>query len=155
MDPTADELAGVVELFGALDRDELARALDELAARTGAQSLPDEELTASVESALDAFVLVEHPVGGDAGYAAGPTAFPDPPAHAEDLPHILDVPHRSPDTEAVGERAADRFERAVEDAIAADDAERARELLDLSYDVEAWAPVTLDAERERLDDYLE
>lgn len=155
MDPTADELAGVVELFGALGHEELARALDELAARTGAPPLSDEQLGASVESALDSFVLVEHPVDGDAGYAVGPTAFPDPPAHAEDLPHILDVAHRSPDPEAVGERAADRFERAVENAIAADDAERARELLDLSYDVEAWAPVTLDAERERLDDYLE
>lgn len=152
MDPTADELAGIVDLFGAVTDDELGRALDELAARTGESALADDAVAAAIETALESFTLLAYEVDGEPGYAVGPTAFPELPAHAEDLPHILDVPHRSPDAAELGRVAGERFADEVADAIAADDTERARELLDLSYDVEAWAPVELADERSRLDE---
>ncbi|ELZ13669.1 hypothetical protein C479_02451 [Halovivax asiaticus JCM 14624] len=149
MDLTADELAGIVDLFGAVTDDELGRALDELAARTGESALAD---AAAIETALESFTLLAYEVDGEPGYAVGPTSFPTLPPHAEDLPHILDVPHRSPDAAELGRVAGERFADEVADAIAADDTERARELLDLSYDVEAWAPVELSDERSRLDE---
>jgi hypothetical protein len=146
MDP--DDLAGVVDLFGALTREELAAALSELAYRRGEES-PDAE--PAVEAALDAFALVAFERDGRELLAAGPAAFPTLPAGAEDLPHILDVDPREVDREAVGRAAERRLRAEAARAVASGDADRAAELLDVSYDVESWAPVALDAVRERLD----
>ena len=146
MDLSGDELAGIVDLFGALSRPELRTALAELAFRWH-EDVDDVVLDALVDDAVDRFYLL--PV--DDRIVAGPAAFPTLPDGAEDLPHILDVPHRSPDTDELGRVAGDRFADEVADAIEAGDTERARELLDLSYDVEAWAPVELADERSRLD----
>ncbi len=155
MKPTVDELAGVVDIFGGLRDEELRRAYEELAARTGAQSIETEVFDEVIERALKQYALVECAVADDSGYVAGPTAFPDPPTHAEDLPHILEVPHRSIDRERVGERVCERFCASVDEAITADDEQRARTLLDVSYDVEAWAPVELTDERTALEATLE
>ncbi|MFC7214863.1 hypothetical protein ACFQO4_12355 [Saliphagus sp. GCM10025334] len=112
---------------------------------------------------------------GGALFVPGPTAFPRTPEHAEDLPHILDVSPRDPDQDAVGEAARDRFLADVEAVLegegeSMDEPENVDEsddgsehpdetaienLIDLSYDLEAWAPLDLTAERTRLIEALE
>ena len=144
MDP--DDLAGVVDLFGALTRSELAEARSELAYRRG-----EDLREGAVEEALEAFALVAFERDGRELLAAGPAAFPTLPEGAEDLPHILDVDARDVDREAVGRAAEERLRAEAARAVADGDADRATELLDVSYDLEAWAPVSLDAVRERLD----
>lgn len=162
MNETHDELAGVVDLFGALTRDELTSALTELAFKRGEE--PDEDAVGTtVEAAIDAYALI--PVDGDAldqeepgdeeFLVPGPTAFPSLPPAAEDLPHIMDVPRRTIDREAVGEAVRDRLNEAAADAVEAGDRERAEQLLDISYDLEAWAPLAADDVRSQLDELLE
>ncbi|TYL40288.1 hypothetical protein CV102_01530 [Natronococcus pandeyae] len=171
MDATADELAGVVDLFGGLTRSELERALAEAAFRADGASVDEDALEAAVDRALESFALVAYePSGRDGGtgaaspatdggdetlLVAGPTAFPTVPDHAEDVPHILDVEPRRFDRETLGEAVRDEFVDAVEDAADDGDTERIETLLDVSYDLEAWAPVELDDERTRLDAALE
>lgn len=128
---TDDELAGICDLFGALTREELREARSELAFRRGREAGPEER----VEEAIGSYALVEH----DGLLLAGPTAFPSLPEGASDLPHILAVPEREVDREAAGEGVLERL-RAEEDP------ELAREV---SYDLEAWAPVEASGVRER------
>jgi hypothetical protein len=130
-----DELAGICELFGALTREELIEARSELAFRQGRE--PGDET--AVETALDEYALVEF----DGLFVAGPAAFPTLPEGAGDLPHILDVPEREIDREALGEAVLAQLREEA-------DRELAREV---SYDLEAWAPVDASgvrAEQERL-----
>ncbi|MDL5361939.1 hypothetical protein [Halalkalicoccus sp. NIPERK01] len=133
---TDDELAGICDLFGALTREELAWARSELAFRQDEETGPNER----IDEAIDAYALVEH----EGLILAGPAAFPTLPEGAGDLPHILDVPEREVDREAAGEAVLDSLR-------AEDDPALAREV---SYDVEAWAPVDAsgvrDGEQERL-----
>jgi len=149
MEVTHDELAGVIDLFGGLTRDELAEALSELAFKR-ATDPPDE---AVVEAALDDYALVAHePADGDEPLlVAGPVAFPELPDGAEDLPHIMDVPERHVDREALAATVEERFRADAASAVADDDAERIVHLLDVSYDLETWGPVDLAAARDRLD----
>jgi len=157
MDATADELAGVVDLFGGLTRAELADALSEAAYRAGGQEVDADAADDAVADALDAYALVEYepPEGEESLLVPGPTAFPTVPRAAEDLPHILDVAERRIDRAAAGEQAVERFRAETGRAVAEGDDDRIRTLLDVSYDLEAWAPVTLDDVRERLDDELD
>lgn len=135
-----DELAGIVDLFGALTREELAEARSELAFRQGREE-PD---PAAVDAALEAYALVEH----EGLVVAGPAAFPALPAEASDLPYIVDVPKRGIDREEIGECVLEELLAAVGEA----DPERLREL---SYDLEAWAPVDANEVRERLESEAE
>lgn len=166
---TYDELAGVVDLFGALTREELRDALDELAFKRG-EGADAEALGSAVESAIDRYYLVEFdaPNGGRAAgektdeaaddplLAVGPVAFPTLPEDAEDLPLILDVPARDVDRERVGAQAVDRLEADAESALDGDGVDDARveHLIDVSYDLEAWAPVDAGDARETLDEAL-
>jgi len=136
MDLSGDELAGIVDLFGTLGRAELVEALSELAYRRGVEP-PDE---ATIDDAIDAYRLFAYrpPDCDDRRLLAGPAAFPTLPDGAEDLPHILDVERRSVDRAAAGEAARRRIAAAAADD--PDDPDRER-LLDLTYDLEAWAPV--------------
>lgn len=155
MDATADELAGVVDLFGGLTREELEEALSEVAFRADGQSIEESAVEEALARALAEFALVRYERGGDETLLVpGPTAFPTTPEHAEDLPHILDVEPRRVDRAALGEQARDRFSAAVDETIEAGDDDRAAHLVDVSYDLEAWAPLDLAAERERLDEGL-
>ncbi|WP_134670834.1 DUF7109 family protein [Halorussus marinus] len=150
MSHTTDELAGVVDLFGALTADELREALSELAFKRG-ESVDDEALTAEIERALADYHLVEIDRDGDRLLVAGPAAFPAVPEHGPDLPHIMDVPDRDLDREAVGEAVADRLREESRTVAAAGETDRAERLLDVSYDLEAWAPVGVADVRETLD----
>lgn len=135
---THDELAGIVELFGALTREELAEVRSELAFRQGREE-PD---PAAVEAALEAYALVEH----EGLLVAGPAAFPTLPPEATDLPYIVDVPDREIDREELGERVHEEL------LAAADDEGDSGALRELSYDLEAWAPVDASDVRARLEE---
>ncbi|ELY74827.1 hypothetical protein [Natrinema pallidum] len=157
MDATADELAGVVDLFGGLTRAELERALAEAAYRADGRTVEDAALAAAIDEAVESFALVRYApdADGEALLVAGPTAFPTVPEHAEDVPHILDIEPRAPDREALGETARERVLEVADEAVAAGETERIKTMIDVSYDIEAWAPVDLTDERRRLEDALE
>lgn len=159
MDVTGDELAGVVDLFGGLTRKQLAEALAELAFKRGHEHDPD-AFADDIDAAVDSYRLVEvepseltgEPATDEPVLVVGPAAFPDLPEMAADLVHILDAPEREIDRETVGDIAAQRYRAEVDSAIDAGDRSRCEQLLEVSYDVEAWAPGELGAERERLND---
>lgn len=148
MVPTAthDELAGVVGLFGALTREELERALAELAFKRG-REVDDGAVERAIDDALDAYALVETDAGGEPLLIVGPTAFPTLPSEADDLPHIMDIPERPVDREAVGREIHERLLAEAEGA----SGERVATLREASYDLEAWASIDAADVRERLE----
>ncbi|MEF8775223.1 MAG: hypothetical protein V5A43_01815 [Haloarculaceae archaeon] len=85
----------------------------------------------------------------------GPVAFPQLPEGATDLPHILDVDKRQVARELAGRAAEERFRSDAASAVESGDSDRISALLDASYELEVWAPVDLDAARDRLDAVLE
>lgn len=169
MSTTHDELAGVVDLFGALTHTELADALGELAFKQG-QDVDEAALEAAIDDAIEAYALVEYepaddtatgkPADGSANETSaadhetlvtvGPTAFPMLPANAEDLPHILDYERRSVDRERLADQVSQRLTAETAAAVDADQTDRAAELLDVAYDIETWAPVDTEEVRSRL-----
>jgi hypothetical protein len=157
MEPTADELAGVVDLFGALTRPELGQALAELAFKRGQEYEPG-AFGDVIENAIRSYHLVAIPVGEtkfdveDPLVVVGPVAFPELPEGATDLPHILDVEPREVDRETAARAARDRFRSDAASAADAGDKDRVRNLLDVSYELEAWGSVDLAGVRDRLDD---
>jgi hypothetical protein len=150
---SADELAGVLELFGALTESEFQRAVRETAFRAGRDVSEDgiaERVNAAAESfhvvrvAPDAVPeVVDDLDDSEAAYVAGPRAWPEEPEHGEDLPHILDVDARDVDREALAGRVRQQLRAAVEQAAARGDADRLHDVVDVTYDVEAWADVDL------------
>ena len=142
---THDEVAGIVDLFGALTREEIRKALSELAYRRGEDPPAD-----AIAEAIEAFALVE--IDDERGLIApGPAAFPELPEGSEDLPHILDVEDRSVDGEAIERAARDRFRAAADRALEDGDGGRAAELIEVSYDLEAWGGPDLSSVRDRLE----
>jgi hypothetical protein len=154
MELSSDELAGVVDLFGALTREELGRALVELAFKHGEDCDPD-DFAADIADAVESYhlVTVDFSDAADAStlVVPGPVAFPELPEHATDLPHILGIETRSLDREKLGEAAEQQFRADTARAVDADDEQRIAELLDVSYELDVWAPVDLSGARERLD----
>ena len=154
MNISGDELAGVVNLFGALTRDELGTGLAELAFKQGEVYDPD-GFGSDIERALEGYHLVEL----DADVAdtdgpvlvPGPGAFPALPPDAADLLHILEVEPRDIDRATAGVASLDRFRADAAAAVDSGEPGRVERLLDLSYELEAWADVDLSAEREQLD----
>ncbi|WP_053948951.1 DUF7109 family protein [Halolamina sediminis] len=153
---THDELAGIVDLFDALTREELEQALVEVAYRRGAD-VREDAVSAAVAEAIREYYLVELPadavegeIDGDEALIVGPVAFPMLPDEGEDLPHILDVPERSVDRATAAEHAAERLRGEAATAVDEGDEERVATLADVTYDVEAWGPVELRETRERL-----
>ncbi|MFD1643072.1 DUF7109 family protein [Halohasta litorea] len=159
MTTTHDELAGVVDLFGALTRSELTAALGELAFKQG-QDVDESALRSAIEAAVGTYALVEYETneGGDDSVepliVVGPTAFATLPPNAEDLPHILDFERRTIDRERLAAQVSQRLTSEAEAAVEAGDTERAAELLDVSYDLEAWATVDASGVRSRLEPVL-
>lgn len=146
----ADELAGIADLFGGLEREELERACSETAFRRG-EEFDEAAVDAAVEEAVNAYALVEH----DGLLVPGPSAFPELPEGAEDLPHIMDQERQPVEREAIARSVVERFREEVEHAIEAGEEARCERLLDRSYEIESWGPVTLDEERVRLDEVTE
>ena len=142
---TPDETAGIVDLFGALTPAEADEALSELAYRRG-----EDPPEGTIDDALEAFALVALETDDGRLLAPGPGAFPELPEGSEDLPHILGTDGRSVGREAVGRAAATRLREEADRTVAAGDTERAAELIEISYDIEAWNGPDLSALRERL-----
>jgi hypothetical protein len=150
---SADELAGVLELFGALAESEFKRAVREVAFRAG-RDVDDEGIATRVNAAARSFHVVRVEAdavqavvpgldGEEAVYVAGPVAWPEEPEHGEDLPHILDLRPRDVDRGALAGRVRQQLRAGVEQAAARGDADRLHEILDVTYDVETWADVDL------------
>ena len=163
MQPDPDELAGVVDLFWALTREELRSAFGDLAARSGDGFDPD-AFDAAVDDALDGYYLVAVGEGVDDGtegadaedqeselIAGGPTALPRLPEGGEDLPHLVDVEGRTVDREALGRAAHARLRGDAARAVNDGDEARIATLLDVCYDLETWAPVETAELRDQLD----
>jgi hypothetical protein len=155
MDLTGNDVAGVVDLFGALTRVELGEALAELAFKRGEDHDPD-AFEGDIEAAQRSYHLIA--VGPDATESGdeplltvGPAAFPELPDGATDLPHILDVEDRDIDRAAAARAAEQRFREDASAAVDAGDAERIETLLDVSYELEAWGGVDLSDSRDHLD----
>ena len=158
---THDELAGIVDLFDALTREELSQALVELAYRRG-DDVREEAVADAVDKAVAEYYLLELPaeavdgeIEADAALAVGPVAFPTLPEEGEDLPHILDVPERSVDRAAAAEHAAERLRREAATAVDGGDEARVALLADVTYDVEAWGAVELRETRQRLHELVD
>ena len=147
----ADELAGVIDLFGALTPSELESGLDELAFKRG-ESVDAEAVADAVDDAVASYAVGRYRDDDRTLLVAGPAAFPTLPDGAEDLPHILDVPDRDVDRAAAAEAVADRLRAEAATAVDAGDERAVRRLLDVTYDVEVWSDaVAVDDVRERLD----
>lgn len=149
MDLSGDDVAGVVDSFGALTRDELARALAELAFKQG-ESADPERFEGVIDDAIDEYQLIRLD-GDETLLVVGPTAFPSRPDGTADLRHILDVGPREVDRERAGEAASERLREEAALAIKASDDERIAALVDLSYDIETWASADLSGVRSHLD----
>jgi hypothetical protein len=163
MDPSPDELAGVVDLFGGLTRAELGEALSELAFKRGADVGTD-AFAEAIETAVASYCLVavDHEAADDTAdsdgrdlLVPGPAAFPELPDGATDLPHIMGVETRQIDRAAAVAAARTRLEGEAETAREAGDGDRIDQLLDVTYDLEAWAGVDLASLREELDEARE
>ncbi|RLM51767.1 hypothetical protein [Halorubrum sp. Atlit-28R] len=156
-----DDLAGVVDLFGWLTRAELSRALSELAFKQRAE-VDEAAIDAAIDLAVAEYALVPAPSAAlssagsesaserETALAVGPAAFPTLPAGAEDLPHILEIPDREVDREALSDAVLERLREEAVAAIGDSDDERLETLADVTYDVEAWAPVDVDPVRTRI-----
>ncbi len=163
MEPTPDELAGVVDGFGGLTRGELRTALADLAARAGDdENPPDPAIDAAVEGyyllELDPAEALAEPDAHDLDeplLVAGPAALPELPEGGEDLPHLLDLEPRAIDRAAAATAVEADLRADAAAAIGDGDADRAAALLDACYEVEAWGPVDLGDAKAGLAELLE
>jgi hypothetical protein len=153
MELSGDDLAGVVDSFGALTRAELRDALSELAFKRGedAESAAFEDV---IDDALDEYRLIrldEKASDQKPLLVVGPSAFPTIPDGTQDLQHILDVESRDIDRERAGESATTRLREEAALAVEMGNTAEIEHLIDVSYDIEAWAPVELAEIRAQLD----
>jgi len=155
-----DDLAGVVDLFGWLTRDELTQAVAELAYKRR-REFDTDAVSPALDAAVEAYALVSVPPaargggtadadGVDTALAVGPAAFPSLPDGATDLPHILAVQSRTVDREALADAVFDRLSDDAVTAITDGETARLELLVDVTYDIEAWAPVDAAPIRERI-----
>ncbi|MFB6309745.1 MAG: hypothetical protein ABEH64_01050 [Salinirussus sp.] len=159
---SADELAGVVDLFGALTRAELRSAAAELAFKRSGEFDPESFGTA-VDDAVRSYHLLDVPSRAVDGEATvnedapewvipGPAAFPELPTHGADLPHILDIGHRAVDHDVAVRHAEERFRADAAAAVDAGDGDRITTLRDVSYELETWGGLDLTAARARFEE---
>lgn len=146
LDLTADELAGIVDIFELLTRDQLETALEELAFKKGITADPS-----IIDASLGSYHLVAYDGPHEEWLLVGPTAFPVIPEGATDLPHIMDVESREIDRYRLTRSVEQRYRAETARALNNGDDDRLGELLDLSYDLETWGSLDLSRLRERLD----
>lgn len=138
---TDDELAGIADLFDAITVHELARAWSELSFRDTGTTPEADTISDRIDRAIETFHLVAVPEETPPLLLAGPAAFPQLPEGATDLPHMLEVPDRPIDREAVAESVIAK----IATELATDPPEdRAHALIELTYELEGWGSVTAD-----------
>lgn len=147
MELSGDELAGIADQFGALPPTAMRRAIRETAFRAG-EEVDDATVGALIEEGVASFDLLRIEVDGNPYVAPGPASFPTVPGAASDLPHVLDAEPIEVPEEALVEGVKRSLREAAGDI---DGAEDAREMLEVTYDAEAWVDVDLGPVRERLD----
>lgn len=150
MEFSGDEVAGVVDSFGALTRAELRQALAELAFKRGEDAAP-EQFDSVIDEALAEYRLVRIDRNPEPAVVVGPAAFPIRPDGTADLQYILDVEHRDIDRERASEAATARLREEAALAIEMGDTDTIAELIDVSYDIESWASANLGGVRTYLD----
>lgn len=148
MDPSPDEVAGVVDLFGALTAAEIERAFTDIAARQGT-SIDQNRLRDLIETAEAEYYLVRLEDGEPDRYVPGPAALPTLPEHGEDLPHMMDVEPVTIDRSTIGRAVEERLRADAASAVADEDIDRMTTLLDVAYEVDAWGVDTSEI-RDRL-----
>lgn len=146
MELSGDELAGIVDQFGALPPPALRRAIRETAFRAGAD-LEEETVESWIDEALGEFLLLSVEKAGETLLVSGPRAFPEVPEAAADLTHVLDVDPQSVPEETLETGLKNRL---AEKTARIEDPDRAHELIDITYDAEAWAGIDLSDVRDRL-----
>ena len=146
MELSGDELAGIVDQFGALRPPTLQEAIHEAAFRAG-DELEPETIGTWIEEAHEEFSLLSVELDDEEYVVPGPRAFPVVPEMATDLPHVLDVDPVQVPSEALETGVRNRLAAA---AARVEDPDRAHELIDITYDAEAWAGTDLSDVRERL-----
>ncbi|MXR52411.1 hypothetical protein GRX03_12450 [Halovenus sp. WSH3] len=150
MEYSGDEVAGVVDSFEALTRAELRQALAELAFKRGEDAEPG-EFDEVIDEAIRAYQLIRIE-GEQSLLVVGPAAFPVRPEGTADLQHILDVEDRDIDRERAGEAAVERVREEAALAVEMGDTDTIEALIDVSYEIESWAPVDVADLRTYLDE---
>ncbi|MDZ7849302.1 MAG: hypothetical protein U5K70_00300 [Halodesulfurarchaeum sp.] len=151
MELSGDQLAGIVDQFGALSPPEMRRAIRETAFRAGVD-LDEETIEEWIDQAQADFSLLKVELDGDPLVVPGPRAFPEVPESAGDLPHVLDVDPRTVPEETLETGLRNRL---AAKTATIEDPDRAHDLIDVTYDAEAWAGIDLGDVRERLADLAE
>ncbi|AOW80634.1 hypothetical protein HTSR_1458 [Halodesulfurarchaeum formicicum] len=151
MELSGDELAGIVDQFGALPPAALRSGIEETAFRAGVE-LDAETVEEWIDEAKADFELLTVEHDEKTLIVPGPRAFPEVPEAASDLPHVLAEPTRTVPAAALESGIRARLDEAV---AAAETPARANELVDVTYDAEAWAGIELADVRDRLLDLAE
>tara|TARA_B110000014_G_scaffold263296_1_gene259582 strand:+ start:1005 stop:1484 length:480 start_codon:yes stop_codon:yes gene_type:complete len=152
MDPTLDELAGAVDLFGGLSRMELVQGFEDISARMG-DSVDIETLNGRIDEAVEKYYLVE--MKSQDLLVVGPTALPELPEGGEDLPHLILVGEREINREEVEKSVVDRMDKEVEIVISRKDIDQMGRLLDVCYDLEIWAEINVEGIRKKLEGIMD
>lgn len=149
MPPSPDELAGAVDLFGGLTRDELRRGFEDLAAR-GGWTFDAERFDAALDDARERYYLVVIEQDGDRLLVPGPAALPTLPPGGEDLPHLLEIGPRAIERQDLETAVERRIREEAATAINDGDDVSADRLLDTCFDAEAWGSLDLGDVRDAL-----
>ncbi|MFB6254806.1 MAG: hypothetical protein ABEI06_09355 [Halobacteriaceae archaeon] len=150
MDISSDELAAIVDLFDGMTHQELHKACKELAARKG-RDYNHDQVSQVIQAAIESYHLVAIDSEEGSFLLSGPVAFPQLPEHGDDLPHILDIPDRDLTKSVVVDAVEQQFRKDAAQAVNRADVDRIQTLIDISYDLEAWGPMTLQKVRNKLD----
>ena len=152
MDPTLDELAGAIDLFGGLSREELVRGFEDISARMG-DHIDIEVLNLRIDEAIEKYYLVE--MVSRELLVVGPAALPELPEGGEDLPHLILVGKREIDMGEVEKSVRERIGREVEIVISKKDRNQMESLLDVCYDLEMWVGMNVEDIRKKLEEKMD
>ena len=152
MDPTLDQLAGAVDLFGGLTREELIQGFEDISARKG-DILHTERLNMQIDEAIEKYYLVE--IEEQELLVVGPAALPDLPDGGEYLPHLIRGDKREIDKMRIGRDVKDKISREIEKEIHKMDKGEVEQLLDVCYDLEMWNEIDVEDVRCELEEVLD
>ena len=152
MDPTLDELAGAVDLFEGLSREELISGFGDISARMG-DYVNVETLSLRIDEAIEKYYLVE--IVDRGLLVVGPSALPELPEGGEDLPHLILVGEREINREEVEKSVVERVSKEIEIVISKKDRDQMERLLDVCYDLEIWGEIDVEGIRKKLEEVID